>query len=156
MSTAVERIGPGGMKVAAEARGEWCTPRLAGTMALALYDREARVAGMLHWMVPEPTTREVSLHRLAATTAIPDFLDAFREAGGETARAEVALAGGSGFLDGGPLELGPRNAAAAHRLLADAGIRITTEATGGQVRRVLRLDLVAGRIAIETLSSGVA
>jgi chemotaxis protein CheD len=106
---------------------------LGSCVAVCLWDAEAGVGGMNHYLLP---------HRAGAGETSPRFgnvamgrlLDDLVRLGGRFARLKAKVFGGATVL-GSPLpgtpSLGEQNAALARSLLRAAGIPVVAEDTGG-------------------------
>ena len=126
------------------------TYALGSCIAIALYDPAARVAGLLHFMLPEAAIDEEKARRnpyMFADSGIPKLLRAITEQGASPRRSKVWLAGGAQILNGHEMfQIGRRNYLAARKLLWKAGILVAGEAVGGEVSRTVRLEVGSGRV----------
>lgn len=126
---------------------------LGSCIVIVLYDKEARIGGLAHILLPDPSH---SQHRQIpwrfATTAIPALLAELETAGADRRRITARIVGGAGMLpdlvppDG--IRIGERNVAAARSALARHGIEIIAEDVGGDNGRSLRFYLEDGRVHI--------
>jgi putative nucleotidyltransferase with HDIG domain len=127
---------------------------LGTCVGVAIVDRQARVGGLYHILLPDGVSPEAGLGELlCATTGMPAFLEALRQAGARPEQMEATLAGGA--LIGGSsqldvvLDIGGRTVDVVNQQLATAGIPVVRSETGGHFGSTLSLDL-------ETLACDIA
>jgi len=145
--------------------GEWAVLRETGTLAclglgscvaLILDDREARVGGIAHIVLP---TRSLSRDRSNPTrfaeTAVPFLVDEAVRAGAVRGRITARLVGGASLFAAltvpGTVQIGQRNVNAARAGLAEAGIAILTQAVGGEVGRSVWFDVETGTVTVRSV-----
>lgn len=127
---------------------------LGTCVAVALYDRDAKVGGMIHLLLPEPTgTEAAQAPGRYASTGLPLFIEAMIEKGAKKERIEASIAGGALV---GPLtqrdiqlDIGGRTAEMVERILSREGIPATKMETGGILTCRLTLNLKSGESVIE-------
>ena len=126
------------------------THALGSCIAVAVYDPEARVAGLLHFMLPESAidpTKANGRPYLFADTGIPLLFHAAYALGAEKKRIGVHLVGGAQVMDPeGVFNVGKRNYLASRKVLWAAGVMVRGEAVGGNVSRTVRLEVAGGRL----------
>jgi chemotaxis protein CheD len=147
-------VGVGDCKLTADPETVLVTYALGSCIAVALYDPETRVAGLLHFMLPESTIDAqggVACPFRYADTGTPMlFREAYRM-GADKKRLIVRLAGGAAvFDDGGVFNIGKRNNTAIRKILWKAGVRIHAEDVGGNCSRTVRLDTGTGKFLVQT------
>ena len=128
------------------------TYSLGSCIAVAIWDPEARVGGMLHYMLPEsslsPDKAKVN-PAMFADTGIPMLFRSTYGLGAEKKRLVVKVAGGSSLLDdNGTFNIGKRNYAMLRKMFWNNGVLIDAEHVGGQLSRTLRLNVETGRTTI--------
>ena len=142
-------VGISDSKVSSEEDAVLVTYALGSCIALALYDPVSRVAGLLHYMLPDAALDAEKARQnpnMFADTGIPHLVQSFREAGGLPRRMVARLAGGAQVLDSqGTFQIGKRNYLAARKILWKAGILVSSEVVGGEVSRTVRLEVGTGR-----------
>ncbi|MGM0664592.1 MAG: HDOD domain-containing protein [Thermodesulfobacteriota bacterium] len=119
---------------------------LGSCVGVAIYDREAGVGGLAHFLLPEPTGMDCFWQpETYAATGLPLFLDALEVAGASPENMEAVVAGGAlvGVLSECDLELdiGGRTADVVEKVLRRKGIPIGTQETGGFFTCRLGLNL---------------
>jgi chemotaxis protein CheD len=126
---------------------------LGSCVAVVLYDPVARVGGLAHVLLPDPSFSRVQ-DRAAkfATTAVPALLRALVDAGAQRGRIRAWLVGGATmFRDLLPADqphMGERNVEAARRALAQAGVPVVGESVGGTWGRTVRFDVGEGTVRV--------
>ena len=140
-------------------KGRMVTHALGSCIGVTVFDPVARVAGMVHFMLPNKGAQgtrppvDVGPHAYGAT-AVPSLFRAAYALGAEKERLIVCAAGGaerSGGEEG--LRIGARNWAMLRKLLWKNGVEIAASDIGGTESRNMSLDLVSG--AVEITSGGV-
>ena len=119
---------------------------LGTCVGVTLCDREAKVGGLIHLLLPEPTGTDRSWKaEVYATTGLPLFVQAMCEAGAQKNRLKACVAGGAlvGPLSRQDLELniGGRTTEVVQTILKEDGIPISKFETGGFFSCRLSLDL---------------
>jgi putative nucleotidyltransferase with HDIG domain len=109
---------------------------LGTCVAVALYDAEAGIGGLIHLLLPEPVSRAETCHpEKYASTGLPVFLKALYDAGASPERLKASIAGGAlvGPLQNYDLELdiGGRTAERVMQFISDEKIQIEKSETGG-------------------------
>jgi putative nucleotidyltransferase with HDIG domain len=127
---------------------------LGTCVGVALFDSDAGIGGLAHFLLPEPTSLQSSLEpEKYASSGMPLFIRALYEAGARRERLRANLAGGALV---GPVEdvdlrldIGGRTVEAAERILKADGISIDKTETGGFFTCCIRLDLQTGDCRID-------
>ncbi len=153
--TGVRRIvGIGEFAVSNVADEVIVTHALGSCIAVCLWDPETRVAGLLHFLLPDAA---INLERARtqpaafANSGIPLLFQAAYAAGLDKQRCKVRLIGGAevaGMGGLGSLNVGKRNALAARSILWRNGVLIAAEATGGHIARTVALHVGTGAIEV--------
>jgi chemotaxis protein CheD len=149
---ALRIVGIGDSKVSNDPADVLVTHALGSCIAVLLYDPVARVAGLLHFMLPESSLDCEKARRLPclfADTGIPLLLQSACRLGAVTSRIIVVAAGGAHMLDpAGTFNVGQRNLLAMRDLLGKAGIAIHKEEIGGTSSRTVSIAVANGRIRV--------
>jgi chemotaxis protein CheD len=145
-------VGDGG--VSRDADSVIVTYALGSCIAVTLYDPVAKVAGMVHYMLPESSmSAEKSNARpwMFADTGIPLLLRMALDNGAEKRRLAVFAMGGAQVMDGrGVFNIGKRNCLALRKALWKAGLVAHAEETGGTLARTVRMEVATGRVWLQT------
>ena len=144
--TVPRRTIPSGAYAVASAREEMLEAYLGSCLGVTLCDREAKVGGLIHLLLPEPSNSGRPWEPAAyASTGMPLFLKSLLEAGASQARLVACMAGGALV---GPvsdldldLNIGGRTAEAVETFLQKHRIPLQKMETGGFFTCRLNLDL---------------
>ena len=129
---------------------------LGSCVAILLHDRQARVGGLAHVLLPEPAlARDRHNSAKFATTAVPMLLEELGGMGARNGRIEARLVGGASMFTSlmvpGALNMGERNIRAAREALRRAGIPLLGEAVGGDFGRSVRFSVAEGRTVVSSV-----
>lgn len=129
------------------------TYALGSCIGLAVYDPQASVGGLLHFMLPDSTidpARGKENPFMFADTGIPLLLGQVCGRGASKRRLVVHAIGGAQMMDQECVfEIGKRNYLAMRRILWKAGVLLHGEAVGGVNSRTVRLEIGTGRIWLQ-------
>jgi len=143
-------VGIADCQVSSDPNSLLVTHGLGSCIAVTIYDPQARVAGLLHLMLPDSKmAREQAKQKphMYADTGIPDLFHAAYARGADKRRMIVRLVGGAQVLDpNGVFNIGKKNHAACRRILWAAGVLIHAEEVGGNISRTVRLEVASGRL----------
>lgn len=138
--------------------GTLATLGLGSCVAIALWDRAARAAGLAHVLLPDPTlSRDGTNPAKFARTAVPALVDALRTAGAPGPYVAKLAGGASLFgelLRTSGINMGARNIEASREALATAGIPIIAEDVGGDFGRSVYLTPADGVVQVRSLARG--
>jgi chemotaxis protein CheD len=133
---------------------------LGSCVAIALYDREARVGGLAHILLPNPSmSRETSNPAKFPQTIVPIMLQEMRKLGSHPgARISAKIVGGASMfgqlVSGTGINVGERNVNATREVLASAGIPLLADDTGLDYGRSVYFFLEDGRVEVRSLKKG--
>lgn len=126
---------------------------LGSCIGLAVYDPQASVGGLLHFMLPDSAIDPVRGREnpfMFADTGIPLLLDRVCQKGASPRRLMVHAAGGAQMMDRqNVFEIGKRNYLAMRKILWKRGILLHAEAVGGGSFRTVRLQIGTGRVWLQ-------
>jgi chemotaxis protein CheD len=130
------------------------TYALGSCLGLAIYDPAARVAGMIHCMLPQS---RIDLDKAAANppmfvdTGIPLLFETAYKLGARKERMIVRAAGCAQILDAkGTFKIGERNYAMMRKVLWRNNVLIHSEDIGGDCSRTLYLEVATGRTSLRS------
>jgi chemotaxis protein CheD len=148
MRQLVVGVGDGG--VSRDPDSMLVTYALGSCVAVMLHDPVAKVAGMVHYMLPESSISSEKSHTrpwMFADTGIPYLLRATLGQGADKRRLVVFAAGGAQVMDDhGVFNIGKRNCLALRKALLKSGLVAHAEETGGEVARTVRMEVGTGRV----------
>lgn len=127
---------------------------LGSCIAFVAWDAAARVAGMAHMVLPDSTQGRPSALTPAkfVDLAVPLVTGAMLDRGARRDRMRVHLVGGARMLQGvqhqSAMNIGERNAEAARKAVAAAGLRVHIENTGGGHGRTVRMAVADGSVLV--------
>ena len=127
--------------------------RALGSCVVCIWDPDARVAGMLHFLMPDApggSVRPFTQPGAFADTGIPLLLEMAFRRGLRLGRTEASVVGGAEMpnLNPAPEDLGRSNALAARDRLRAHGLLIAREDTGGTQGRSVYLCARTGRLRV--------
>ena len=154
---AAQIVPSGSYRISGE-KSEILEAYLGSCVGLTLCDRTARLGGLLHLLLPEPTGEDIPYQpETYASVGLPIFVRALLDAGARRERLEACIAGGALV---GPvsdrdlsLDIGGRTTEVVQDILRAEGIHITRAETGGYLGCRLSLDLQKLESRIEPLGS---
>ena len=133
---------------------------LGTCVGVTLYDRQADVGGLAHFLLPEPIGTEKPYEPFHyASTGLPLFIQSLIDTGASKDRLEACIAGGALV---GPvteldlaLDLGGRTVEIVERILTFEGIPIRQAETCGYFTCSLSLDLSTWETLVEPIESPI-
>lgn len=151
---ALLNVGIGECKVSKDTSDVLVTHALGSCIAVLMYDPVAKVAGLLHYMLPESgldTNRTDRSAFLFADTGIPLLLHNICQSGAAKSRLVVMAVGGAQMLDpSGIFNVGQRNHQAMRKIFWRVGVIVHKEEIGGTSSRTVRIDVASGRVHLRT------
>ena len=133
---------------------------LGSCVAIALYDRDARVGALAHILLPSAAmSRDTANPAKFPETIVPLMVREMRELGSlPGARIAAKIVGGASMFGqlvaGSGVNVGERNVAAVRDVLAAAGIPLLAEDTGSDYGRSVYFHLDDGRVEVRSLKRG--
>ena len=128
------------------------TYALGSCIAVLIHDPVARVAGLLHFMLPESSLDSAKAQQrpyMFADTGIPALFRSAYQLGAEKRRMAVSAVGGAQVMDSqGVFNIGKRNHTALRKILWKAGVLLQAEEVGGTMSRTVRLEVASGKILL--------
>jgi two-component system chemotaxis response regulator CheB len=135
------------------------TTILGSCVAVCIFDREKRIGGMNHFLLPTPQTSSDKNENLNkyASYCIPALLKAFKKAGSNPSDLDVKILGGANIFDGASTSfssaVGRDNITAAREILKQFGLTISGENVGGERGRRIELNTHTGEIRFQKLNA---
>lgn len=134
---------------------------LGSCIGICLYDKQAKIAGLAHIMLPSSTQIKNNSNKAKfADTAIKMLLSDIIDLGAARRKIVAKIAGGAqmfAFSNNANdlMKIGFRNAEATKSILQECRIPILSEDTGGNYGRTIEFDLSNGDLLIKTIGHGV-
>jgi chemotaxis protein CheD len=145
-------VGIGDCRVSSDPSDILVTHALGSCIAIVLYDPLARVAGLLHYMLPESSLvpgKATTRPFMFADTGIPVLLQRAFQLGAARSRCFIIATGGARMLDpNGTFDIGQRNYAAMREIFSSAGIRVSHKDIGGTSSRAISVEVGSGRVKL--------
>jgi chemotaxis protein CheD len=148
-------VGIGEFAVSNDGDSVMITHALGSCIAVCLWDSTAKVAGLLHLLLPSSDinpARAETQPAAFANTGIPLLFRTAYQYGLDKKRCEVRLVGGADVtgIGEGVTSVGKRNILAARALLWKNGVMVKAEAVGGQSPRTVAIHVRDGRTQVST------
>ena len=129
------------------------TYSLGSCVGVAVYDPVARIAGLLHAMLPAASLDPEKARRqpgMFLDTGLPALFEMAVRLGAELRRARLFVAGGAQVVEAcSRFNIGAANCAMLHRLLADHPVTLRRAELGGTSIRTLHLN-TTGEVRLKT------
>jgi len=151
-------VGIGQLEVTNERSTVLVAYGLGSCVAVTAFDPMARVAGMVHVLLPCSEGRAASASEPGryADTGIDELLRRMSELGALRSRLVLKAAGGASVLgaaNGEKFKIGERNAEAIRERLRHHGLRLAAEDFGGESGRTMELHSATGRTFVRTAAA---
>lgn len=148
-------VGIADLKVSSTPSASIVTYALGSCLGVCIYDPEARVAGMLHAMLPSGRTNPEKARDNPARfidTGVPALFKAAYALGAAKERVVVRVAGGASM--GGPeredgFQIGKRNFIELKKILWRNGVLLTDQDIGGHLSRTVSLSVGTGEVSVK-------
>ena len=127
---------------------------LGSCVGVTLYDREAGIGGLIHLLLPEPPSVDLTWNpEINAVTGMPIFIEALCKQGAQKERLQACIAGGALMspvsLTDLRLDIGGRIAETAQHILQKKKIPILQIEVGGCSSCCISLDLTTWETTIK-------
>ena len=141
-------------KVSADEPDVLVTYSLGSCIGVTIWDPQAKVGGMIHYMLPDSSIspeKAKANPAMFADTGVPLLFRAAYQLGAVKRRLIVKVAGGSQLLDdNGTFNIGKRNYVMLRKIFWKNGILVDTENVGGSISRTVRLHVDTGFVTLKT------
>jgi putative nucleotidyltransferase with HDIG domain len=129
---------------------------LGSCVGITLCDRKAGVGGMIHLLLPEPPSMDLTWNpEVSAVTGMPIFIEALCRLGARKERMEACIAGGA-LIDPSQtdlvLDIGGRTAEIAQQILEKEKISILYSEIGGYFSCNLSLNLMTWKTTVDPIA----
>ena len=151
-------LGVADMKVSNQPGDTIVTYSLGSCIGLAIYDPQAGVGGMLHYILPNSAIDAVKAESnpfMFADTGIPALFKQVYELGAKKSRIKIFVAGGAEIMEQeGIFNLGRQNYSALMQILNKNDVSIWKQAVGGYSNRTIKMEITSGNIYLKTSGLG--
>ncbi|OIP90516.1 MAG: chemotaxis protein CheD [Syntrophobacteraceae bacterium CG2_30_61_12] len=151
-------VGVADVAVSSNPEDTLITYSLGSCIGVVIYDPAAKVAGLLHYMLPESTVDPEKARlkpAMFADTGVPLLFKASYQLGAKKQNMIVRIAGGSQILDdSGVFNIGKRNYMALRKIFWRNNVLVQAEHIGGSVNRTVRIDLKTGTVILKVSGQG--
>ena len=145
-------VGVADMKVVNNAGSSIVTHALGSCIGVTVYDPVAKIAGMLHFMLPSGKNNEqkaLEKPMMYGDTGIPLLFHKCYDLGAQKSRMIVCAAGGAEIMnDGGKFRIGARNRTCMRQIFWKNNILLSADETGGNISRTLYIDCDTGAVTV--------
>ena len=145
-------VGISEMIVVKARAGRITTHALGSCIGLSIWDPTIGVGGILHFMLPQPTSDEQAKSRppaMFASLGVPALFRRAYELGATKEALVVSAAGAATMLgDDSGFQIGRRNRTIMRKLFWKNNIVLASEQTGGTDARTMSLDLASGTVVV--------
>jgi chemotaxis protein CheD len=150
-------VGMGELQVTKHTGTALVAPGLGSCIGLIMYDSKAKVAGMVHVVLPDSANAGVngSLPGKYADSAIPELLNNMVKVGASKSNIVVKIAGGAQMFNlekgGNILNIGIRNTIAVKAALNKENLSIKASDTGGNKGRTFKIEIATGKVYVRSI-----
>jgi len=142
-------VGVSDMKCSSSGSDQIVTHALGSCIGVAIHDSEAKVGGILHYMLPLSQVDRAKAEAnplMFGDLGIPLLFEEAYRLGARKERLRVVIAGGAQvFEQEDTFAIGKRNIVIARKLFWKNNVLIAAENVGGSIPRTLYLDVGSGR-----------
>ena len=145
-------VGIGEFLVSNDGKDILKTYALGSCVAVLMYDKVHKVAGMIHIALPDSKVNPKKAETrpaFFADTGLPLFIQEMKKKGAEKKSTWIKLAGGSNIMDEGKtFDIGRRNAIAIKRYLWKNGLGVIKEDIGGNISTTVSIEVATGQVLV--------
>ncbi len=151
-------VGISDMKVSNKPEDVLITYSLGSCIGVVIWDPVARVAGLLHYMLPDSSLDKDKAQAkpfMFADTGIPMLFKETYKYGALKTRMVVKVVGGSQIMDNaGIFNIGKRNHAVVRKMFWKNNIMIAKEDVGGTSNRTISIEVGTGLTNLKVSGRG--
>lgn len=151
-------VGISDMKVSNNPEDVLITYSLGSCIGVVIWDPVAKVAGMLHYMLPDSSLDKEKAQLkpfMFADTGIPRLFKETYKYGATKSRLVVKVVGGSQIMDSsGIFNIGKRNYAVLRKIFWKNKIMVTAEDVGESGNRTVSIEVGTGRTMLKVSGRG--
>ena len=147
-------VGIGEYHVSSKADDVIKTFALGSCVAVIVYDRVQKRAGLIHFALPDSSINLIKAQEKPGyfvDTGMPKFLQSMRVNGSNRRDVSIKLAGGSMIMDTEKrFDIGKRNVLAIKKYLWRYQLGTIAEDIGGDISRTVSLSVASGEVVISS------
>lgn len=147
-------VGVGDVAVSNNANVNLSTFALGSCVGIIVYDKDVKVGGLIHIMLPDSTLSPDKAQKQPAMFADTGLPLMFRNLCGlraERPRMKAFVAGGASVISGSDMfKIGERNILAVKKLVNALGIKVVKADVGGVNNRTIHLNVGTGEVTLKT------
>ncbi len=151
-------VGISDMRVSNNPEDVLLTYSLGSCIGVVIWDPQAQVAGLLHYMLPDSSLDKEKAQQkpfMFADTGIPRLFKEAYKYGAVKSRLVVKVVGGSQVMDStGIFNIGKRNHAVLRRIFWKNNIMVTNEDVGGPGNRTVSIEVGTGVTMLKVSGRG--
>lgn len=152
-------VGVADMKLSNDPNAVLVTYSLGSCIGVGIYDPVSKVAGLLHYMLPESSLDQTKADKnpfMFGDTGIPLLFKGAYQIGAKKNRLKVIVVGGAEILDQkGFFNIGKRNHTTLRKLFWKNNVMIDFEEVGGCVNRTIKMEVNNGATWLKTSGNGI-
>jgi chemotaxis protein CheD len=131
------------------------TSGLGSCLGVILYDRQEKIGGLLHTMLPNIEKARTKNNPAKFTDSGIEYLvEEIIKKGGSRKKLEAKIVGGASMFENSHMNIGERNIKSARETLKKLGISIIAEDTGKNYGRTIIFDTFTGDLLIKIILRG--
>ncbi len=151
-------VGISDMRIGTKPDDVLITYSLGSCIGVALWDPQAKVGGLLHYMLPDSgidKEKAAAKPYMFADTGVPRLFKEMYAHGAEKSRLKVYVVGGSQVMDeSGMFNIGKRNHLIIRKMFWKNKVTVTKEDVGGSVNRTISLNVGTGEVILKVSGQG--
>lgn len=144
-------VGVADLAVTDDPNAKIVTYALGSCIGVTVYDPVAKVAGMLHFMLPSGKVNAEKAENKPAMfgdTGIPMLFRAVYDLGAVKERLIVCAAGGAEIIGDSHFRVGPRNRTLLRKIFWKNNILLAADDTGGNISRTVTIKVSDGSVTV--------
>jgi chemotaxis protein CheD len=150
-------VGLGEVKISRDPMDVLTAFGLGSCLGIGMYDPVARVAGLLHAILPSMPNGSTEHAARYVDSGIRTLLNLILNAGGLQSRLIIRMAGGANMLVApgfsSTLNIGSRNIEVAYATFNKLNLKLASQDVGGSIGRTVRFYVADGRMTIRTIGN---
>jgi len=151
-------VGISDMRIGTKPDDVLITYSLGSCIGVVLWDPEAKVGALLHYMLPDSSIDAAKAAQkpfMFADKGVPLMFKEIYKHGAQKSRMKVYVVGGSQVMDeSGMFNIGKRNQMIIRKMFLKNNVMITKEDVGGNVNRTISLEVGTGKVLMKVSGRG--